>query len=134
MVAEVIKELPIVAVLEIGELFNDWYMGLLDEDVEFWKKICMFFIRKESSRKRLALSDFRGISLLSVVLKWYICALVLLLDATPVPEPWSEVPVGGESASGADLHIHAATIMLQRSQEWWTQCPCYGFCRRSISF
>ena len=47
---------------------------------------------------------FRGITLLSASLKWYLGALTLLTEQIPMPDPWMQVISGGE--------LHVGPIFL----------------------
>ncbi len=80
IVTEMIRELPIGAVHHIARMFAQRFAGdgVHDEERETnrsWKKHFMVFLNKVPHAKKLD-CDYRGISLLDVVMKWYMTVIV----------------------------------------------------------
>ena len=83
VVVEMIKLLPIAAVYVVTDLFQRRYAGSSFESILSWTKIVLVFINKISKPKQM--KDFRGISLLSVMSKWYMGCLCILAKSAPKP-------------------------------------------------
>ena len=64
-------------------------MGGFREQVQSWDTILMVFFTKFAGASNFA--DFRGISLLACIRKWYVGTLVALVEAAPVRHPWNQV-------------------------------------------
>ena len=126
IVTEMLQELSTPTVHSIHDLFLERYSGDSGEPVEEWARIIQMFIPKESRPKRM--TDYRGISLLSTLLKWYTNCLVILHERTAYAPQWSSLGTFGFRTGCACAQITAPLRNLHaKSWEWQEQFPIYTF-------
>ena len=84
IVADMLMLLPINAVCLISEIFAARYKGHDREvDAEAWRTVLRIFLPKVGHPTHL--QHFRGISLLSMMSKWYMQCLYIMASACPKP-------------------------------------------------
>ena len=126
IVAEMIRLLPIAAVYIIADLFAKRYAGEDTEDIEAWRSVIMIFLQKVA--KPTQMKHFRGISLLSVLSKWYMQCLYVLARRCPRPAAWNCVCIYSyECCLGTDHITTALQLLLCRGWEWQLKSPVYVF-------
>jgi hypothetical protein len=126
IVAEMLRLLPIAAVYIIADVFAKRYAGELVENVEAWKTIIMIFLQKVAKPQQM--KHFRGISLLSVMSKWYMQCLYILAKRCPRPKAWNRVCIYSyECCLSTDYVTSALHLLLCRGWEWQLQSPVYVF-------
>ena len=126
IVAEMIRVLPVTAVYIVADIFAKRYAGEVIEQVECWKTVIMIFLQKVASPTRM--KHFRGISLLSVMSKWYMQCLYILARACPRPKAWNFVCIYSYECCLSTSHVTAALqLLLCRGWEWQLQSPVYVF-------
>ena len=77
----------------------------------------MIFLEKELGAE--ALSDYRGISLLAIMLKWYVGALLYLADEYALPASHKvALTLGFEEGMACSSITAPLQILLAKSYEW----------------
>ena len=126
IVTEMLMELPIIVVYYITKTFQDLYSGSLRDGVQSWKVILLVFLAKYGKANKL--SEFRNISLLSVMGKWYMSCLTILAARSPPPRKWSKHCVFGYVPGMRTEHITSSLhLLLNRGMEWHEQVPIFLF-------
>eukprot|EP00973_Karenia_brevis_P069173 9617223-Karenia_brevis.AAC.1 len=121
-----LRLLPIAAVYIVADLFAKRYSGENSEDVESWRTVLMIFLPKEASPQ--CLTEFRGISLLSVMSKWYMQCLYILAKRSPLPKPWNTIAVFSYECCLSTAYITTSLqLLLSRGWEWQQQKPIFIF-------
>ena len=126
VVAGMFRLLPMIAVYMVANLFARRYSGEVCEQVETWKSIAMIFLPKVASPE--CLDQFRGISLLPVMSKWYMQCLYILARRSPLPKAWNMVAVFSYQCCLSTAYITSALqLLVARGWEWQLQQPIYVF-------
>ena len=94
IVAEMILLLPIVVVYLVAHFFAERYESNESDHIESWRHIVLVFLAKMRLPTTLRKS-FRGISLLSVLCKWYVGCLIALAARTKAPAICNQICVVG---------------------------------------
>ena len=124
VVVEMSHLLLVTLVFMIASILAKRYSGECVESIDSWGQILMVFLAKVSSPKELA--RYRGISLLSVMGKWYMSCLVILAQASPKPAAWRHVCVFGYVTELSTVHITAGLqLLMARGREWEGSSPVY---------
>ena len=126
IVVEMIRQLPVSVVYVIADLFEKRYSGEVCEDVMSWHAIIMIFLPKVPRPRTL--KHFRGISLLSVMSKWYMQCLYLLAKRGPKPAKHHHVCIYSYENSLGTRHITTTLQhLMSRGWEWQNQAPIFVF-------
>ena len=126
IVAEMIRLLPIAAVYAVVDMFSLRYSGEVVEDLETWRTVIMIFLQKVANPTQL--KQFRGISLLSVMSKWYMQCLYILAKRCQRPKAWDRVCIYSYECCLSTSHVTIALqLLLCRGWEWQLRSPVYVF-------
>ena len=85
--AEMLCELPIEALLVFAKLFAGRYLGPVSVPIAAWALVLQVFLAKSAAARTL--HEYRGVTLLSLVLKWYTNCLVILFERSEQPTRYS---------------------------------------------
>ena len=117
IVYEMIQSLPLCVVAVFWRMFDARFQGETWEDNESWRWIILIFLQKV--RDPRTLTDFRGICLMSAVSKWYMCSVVSLAKAQPVPASWNNLGIFAyrEGLACVDVLL-PLNLLLEAGFEW----------------
>jgi hypothetical protein len=120
LVPEMVLALPWAVVYIIHCLFARRFHGRIAGEPPSWRRLMLVFLAKV--RNAVELNEFRGIALLSVLAKWYMaCIMVLLREYTRqrMGRSWTRHLIFGfEEGHNTEQIVVGLTLLVQRGAEW----------------
>eukprot|EP00959_Pyramimonas_sp_CCMP1952_P108495 2268637-Pyramimonas_sp.AAC.1 len=123
---EMVKNLPTEVVYKIGDFFRARFSGGVGEPVQEWCRAVVFFLAKCSRAN--SMQQLRGISLTSVILKWYSCSILHLFWDRDGPHKHihRDICIFGFTPGMACTQItETIRVLLSKSFEWPEHIPVH---------
>ena len=125
VVSEMLHLIPMAVVYMIVHMFAERYAGNTAESVENWRLIILTFLAKEVRPSKMA--DFRGISLLSILGKWYMGCIMILAHRCPRPESFQDICiVGYEKHCNSDMITTPMQTLMATCRGWPTRAQVHN--------
>ena len=127
IVAEMIQALPWLAAMHVHNMFVQRFRGDTSGEPEGWRRAHIVYLAK--TVHPTTFKDFRGISLLSVLSKWYMGGLMEFMGdwmSTSCPNRWRSLMVFGFEPGHSPEQVQTCLgLLLQKGVEWSQQMPVY---------
>ena len=118
LVAEVLLNLPLTVVAIVHSHFVARYRGWWVEDLPQWRELLMFFLQKIKNVKNV--KDYRGVTLLNLLSKWYCGTLMLIYEEDTVrPARWLKIASVGFRPATSVAMVASSLLMTYRAAWEW---------------